>query len=102
MPKTRYIEDYNKDGTLKEKIPYEVSDEQLYQEQLDKEFNDAHKRAILALKNWSRLTLAQKDTILKNLIKWALWKDGSPPSGRPPISYLATSHPFPLPRIASW
>ena len=77
MPKTRYTEEYDGKGNLVNKIPYEVSDEQLYQEQLDKEFNDAHKSAILALKNWSRLTLAQKDTILKNLIKWVLWKDGS-------------------------
>jgi len=75
MPETRYIEEYE-NGELINRIPYEVSDEELYQEQLAEEFNAVHEQAILALKNWGSLTLAQKDTILKNLIKWALWKDG--------------------------
>ena len=75
MPETRYVEEY-KDGVLVNKIPYEVSDEQLYQEQLAKEMNEVHEKAILALKNWGSLTLAQKDAILKGLVKWALWKDG--------------------------
>ena len=76
MPKTRYTEEYDGKGNLVNKIPYEVSDGELYQEQLEAESNDVHEKAILALKNWGSLTLAQKDTILKNLIKWALWKDG--------------------------
>jgi len=76
MPETRYIRHFDKDGNELEPTPYEVSDEQLYQEQLAKKFNDMHTQAIAALKNWSSLTLAQKDTILKNLVKWALWKDG--------------------------
>ena len=59
-----------------EQVTAEISDEQLYQEQLAEEFNNVHTQAILALKNWGSLTLAQKDTILKNLVKWALWKDG--------------------------
>ena len=59
-----------------EEITAEISDEELYQEQLEKEFNDVHEKAILALKNWSSLTASQKDTILKNQVKWALWKDG--------------------------
>ena len=75
MPETRYTELYQ-DGVLVGKEPYEVSDEQLYQEQLAAEFNAAHEQAILAYKNWGSLTLAQKDAILKGLVKWALWKDG--------------------------
>lgn len=63
------------DGEVTELPPIELSDEQLYQEQLAQEFNDVHDIAILALKNWGSLTLAQKDTILKNLLKWVLWKD---------------------------
>ena len=59
-----------------EEITAEISDEELYQEQLAQEFNDIHIQAILALNNWSSLTTRQKDTILKNLVKWALWKDG--------------------------
>lgn len=50
--------------------------ETLYQRQLALEMNSAHEQAIAAYKNWGSLTLAQKDTILKNLVKWALWKDG--------------------------
>jgi hypothetical protein len=56
--------------------PIPKTDEELYQGQLAQEFNDIHEKAILALQNWGSLTLAQKDTILKNLLKWALWKDG--------------------------
>ena len=56
--------------------PIPPTAEQLYQEQLATEFNEVHEQAILAYKNWGSLTLTQKDTILKNLVKWALWKDG--------------------------
>ena len=94
MPETRYIRHFDKDGNELKPTPYEVSDEQLYQEQLAEDFNNVHTQAILALKKWSSLTLAQKDTILKNLVKWALWKGWLAPSGRPLISYLATSHPL--------
>lgn len=52
------------------------ADEQAYQEQLAAEFNAAHDQAIQAYKNWPNLTLAQKDAVLKNLVKWALWRDG--------------------------
>lgn len=57
-------------------LPAPPTDEELYQDELASEFNEVHEKAILALKNWDSLTLAQKDTILKNLLKWALWKDG--------------------------
>ena len=50
--------------------------EQVYQEQLAEEMNSAHAKAGLAYKNWANLTLAQKDAVFKNLVKWALWKDG--------------------------
>ncbi len=77
MPETRYVRVYEQGtGILLKEEPYEVSDEQLYLEQLADEFNNVHTQAILALKNWGSLTLAQKDTILKGLVKWALWKDG--------------------------
>lgn len=76
MSETRYIKEYDRQGNVINQIPYEVSDEELYQEELETQFNEVHETAILALKNWDTLTLAQKDTILKNLLKWALWKDG--------------------------
>lgn len=56
--------------------PTPPTDEQLYQEQLTQEFNDKHTTAIQALNNWDSLTVSQKDTLLKNILKWALWKDG--------------------------
>lgn len=74
MPETRYIQEF-KDGVLVQQIPYEVSDEEIYQEQLRVEFNEVHDQAIIALDNWDSLTIAQKDLILKKLLKWALWKD---------------------------
>lgn len=68
-PEQRPINVY-KDGMFVGVDGYiEVSDEQLYEEQLAKEMNDKHEQAILALKNWDSLTLAQKDIILKNLLK---------------------------------
>ena len=85
MPETRVVEvvyglggyDPTKpNNNIIEEITKEIPDEELYQEQLAAEFNDVHDKAILAYKNWGSLTLAQKDTILKNLVKWALWKDG--------------------------
>lgn len=45
------------------------------QEAQDQSFNDIHVAALNALANWGSLSLAQKDTILKNLLRWALWKD---------------------------
>ena len=71
----RYCKVYE-NGVLSAEEPYEVSDEQLYQEQLAREFNDAHQKAILALKNWDDLDDDQKDIIFKHLLKWSLWKDG--------------------------
>lgn len=76
MPEQRSINVY-KDGVLIGVDGYiEVSDEQLYEEQLAAEMNAVHEQAILALKNWDSLTAAQKWVILKGLVKWALWKDG--------------------------
>lgn len=63
-------------GTLTFALPTLPTDEELYQQELIEEFNDIHFQALQALKNWSSLTLPQKDTVLKNLLKWALWKEG--------------------------
>lgn len=75
MPETRVYENVYQDGELIESLSTEVSDEQLYQESLTQEFNDIHVAAINAYKNWGSLTMAQKDTILKNLVKFELWKE---------------------------
>lgn len=76
MGEIRYVDVYDNEGNVIAQEPYEVSDEELYQEQLAGEMNDVHSQAISALKNWYSLSSAQKDTILKSLVKWALWKDG--------------------------
>lgn len=70
MPETRYIKNYDIDGNLVSTIPYEVSDQQLMIEQLEKDCNEAHDKVILAIKNWGVLTLAQKDELLKFLAKF--------------------------------
>ena len=57
-------------------VPGQLTPAELYQEQLAVDMNEIHDKAILALKNWDSLTLDQKDTVLKGLVKWALWKDG--------------------------
>ena len=63
-------------GTMIFSDPIPKTPEQIYQEQLAAEMNNIHEQTILAYKNWGSLTKDQKDTILKNLVKWALWKDG--------------------------
>lgn len=81
MPETRYIYKYTYPEGLTaeekipanaiiEQIPYEVSDEQLYMEQLEKECNETHLKVLLAINNWSKLTPAQKDELLKFLAKF--------------------------------
>jgi len=75
MPETRYIREYT-DGELSSEVPYEVSDEQLRKEELDHQFNEVHVAGLLAYNNWGSVTSAQKDTVLKNILGWALWKDG--------------------------
>ena len=67
MPETRYIERY-KDNQLVDKIPYEVSDEQLADEAEAKEVEKI--KAVLE-KNW---TSAEAVTYLKLLIKRLLKK----------------------------
>jgi len=37
MPETRYIEDYDSKGNIINKIPYEVSDEEVEKEQAEKD-----------------------------------------------------------------
>ena len=36
MPETRYVEEYDNNGNIINRIPYEVSDEQLAQEEAEK------------------------------------------------------------------
>ena len=76
MPETRYVDVYDSQGNLIAQEPYEVSDEQLHDEQLTAQSNDRLHQALLALEHWATLTPAQKDLILKNLVLYVLWKEG--------------------------
>lgn len=40
------------------------------------EMNDTHVQLLNALAHWDNLTLAQKDAILKHLVRYRLWKEG--------------------------
>jgi len=40
MPETRYIEEYDNQGNIINKIPYEVSDEELEREQTERDIDE--------------------------------------------------------------
>jgi hypothetical protein len=75
MPETRYKRRYERDGIVSQ-VSYEVTDEQLHQEALDAEFNDKSHQGLLAYNNWPNLTPTQKDTVLKNLLGFVLYREG--------------------------
>lgn len=77
MPEIREVETvYDRQGNVVETVMGEISDEQLHQEALAQEFNDGHIAALAAVNNWSQVTTKQKDTLLKQLVRYALWKEG--------------------------
>ena len=79
MPETRYVITYENSVEVS-KEPYEVSDEQLYQEALRDKFNAGHEDLIKLLKNWATMTDSQKVEAINQLVpycaEWMLWKDG--------------------------
>ena len=68
MPETRYIEEYDGQGNMINKIPYEVSDEQLADEAEERELAKAG-QLIDQIKN-----LAQAKAFLKRLYSRLLKK----------------------------
>ena len=68
-PVTRYIEEYDRQGNVINRIPYEVSDEQLYFEGLEKEENDAHAPLLQAYRHFDTLTAAQVKQVVKALLR---------------------------------
>ena len=68
MPETRYIEEYDNQGNMINKIPYEVSDEQLADEAEERELAKAG-QLIDQITN-----LAQAKTFLKRLCSRLLKK----------------------------
>ena len=77
---TRYIEEYDGQGNVINRIPYEVSDEELLQEQLAEKFNSGHEDLVRLIKNWPTMNKAQKaeasDRFVPYCAEWMLWKDG--------------------------
>ena len=72
MTEIRYVKTYDSQGNLVDSQPYEVSDQQLLEEQLSRELNENHLLALQAYQNWSSLTPPQKDKILKLLLGFYL------------------------------
>ena len=74
---TRYhrTETYDQLGNVVDlvEIPYTPTEEA--QADQDLAMNEIHDAAINALRAWSTLTLAQKDAVLRGLVRWALYKD---------------------------
>lgn len=68
MPETRYIEEYDNQGNIINRIPYEVSDAELAIEAVEAETSEANDNALIAYQNFGNLTLAQKNRILKGLL----------------------------------
>ena len=78
MSQIRYWEEYEQGtGRLLRRVPYEVSDAQ-FQAEADEVAtrSDLLDRGRQALANWASLTAAQKDTVLKALLRYVLWKEG--------------------------
>ena len=64
-------------GTLTFDLPTPPTAGEVYQEQLEAEFNDAHTKEIAALKKGIKnLKATEKDALLELLIKKDLYRDG--------------------------
>jgi len=68
MSETRYIEEYDGNGSLVNKIPYEVSDGELAIEAVEAETREANDQALVAYQNFGSLSLTQKNRVLKALL----------------------------------
>jgi len=67
MLEIRYIREF-KDGVLVNEIPYTVSDEELVQEQLERDANDASHNCANALDDWDNLSNSGKREIVKDAL----------------------------------
>lgn len=63
----RQISTY-KNGVLVSRAPIEVSDEELYQEEIARQANDSIHRIKAAFDNWDSLTAAQKREVVKECL----------------------------------
>ena len=65
---TRFIEEYQ-GGVVVARVPYEVSDGELAVEAVEAETAQANDQALTVYQGWAGLTLAQKDRVLKILLR---------------------------------
>lgn len=76
MAEIRSVKVYQDGVFIGEEDYYEVSDEELHQEALAAEFNDKTHQGLLDYNDWDSLKPAKKDTVLKNLLGFILYKEG--------------------------
>lgn len=69
MPETRYVEEYDNDGNVINRIPYVVSDEELYMEAREKGSNDASHRIRDNFDDWDTLSNTAKREALKDALE---------------------------------
>ena len=76
MPEARIVSTtYDSKGNIVEQITRIISDEELAKEALLEEVNSTHIVVAQAIKSWDKVTLAQKDQLLKFLAKFYLVAD---------------------------
>lgn len=77
MPEIRYIRTYEQGtGVLLSQEPYEVSDEKLHQEALEREANDRSHRIYDLYNSWDGLTPPQQWQAIKDLLWFVLLERG--------------------------
>ena len=70
--KTKLVRQYDIRGNELPPVTIEISEAEAELTELTDECNEEHEKAMKALKNWKNLTPAQKDDLLKLLVKFYL------------------------------
>ena len=76
MKEIRYVKVYDGKGNLISEEPYEVSDDELHQEELVKQSNDDYVALLEALQNWNKLTAANRNEVLRKVLWYVLYREG--------------------------
>ena len=73
MPITKVVENVTDgQGNIIEQVMAEISDEQLYQEQIDRDSNDGIHAIRVAYDNWDNLTSNEQKAMVKQLLACVL------------------------------
>ncbi|KKM85337.1 hypothetical protein LCGC14_1290040 [marine sediment metagenome] len=81
MPRKHSTTTFDGQGNVVELQEWPYTPEEELEADQAQEFNDYHIVILAALQNWATLPGVQKDVLLRNLLRWALWKDGRLPLG---------------------